>query len=155
MAAVSPIDPNDLLRQLLVGASITGIRFGALQVLLSSPKEAGECFINLSSAFHVFGSRPTAFPVSEADVPEMSEEDELLCLFELRFEDIRQAEIVDPQGHLAITFSNGSILYVNGNNSGPEPWDVGLNAADRSKSVRILAISGGHPIVFNPFADER
>jgi hypothetical protein len=152
MIASTNIEPDDLLRELFVGASIIGIRFGALQLLCSPPTDAGELFINLSSAFQVFDARPSAFPVSESGVPDQSQEEEILSLFALRALEITQVEVVEPAGHLVVTFANGTVLYVNGNNPGPEPWAAGLNAIDRADSVWVIAVSGARRFAYKPFA---
>ena len=155
MISATETDASSLLHQLFVGASVYGVRFGALQLLCYPPSGSGELFINLSSAFQVFESRPTAFPASESEVPDQSEEEEILSLFALRAWEISQVEIVEPAGHLAVTFANGTVLYVNGNNPGPEPWHAGFNAFDRAQSIWVIAISGGRPIAYEPFAGER
>jgi hypothetical protein len=154
-ASVAHHDADTTVRQLLVGASVTGLRFGALQLLCASPGEPGEVFITLSSAFHVFASRPDALPAEEADVPELPEDAEILSLVALRFERIANAHIVEPPGHLVVTFAGGQVLYVCGSGPGPEPWHVGLNATDRSRSIQVIAISGSRPVVFRPHASER
>ena len=149
------MDPAAQLQSLLIGASISGVRFGAWQLLLHPTSVSGELFVNLSSAFQVFETRPVTFPTAEQDVPEMTEEQEMLSLFSLRGYEVTNAEIINPHGHLVITFNSGAVLYVNGNNSGPEPWHAGLNAIDRADSIWIIALSGDRPIAYKPFPVER
>ena len=150
MNSVTETDTSSLLNQLFVGASVNGVRFGSLQLLFYPASGSGELFVNLSSAFQIFESRPAAFPESESDVPEQSQEEEILSLFELRGYEISQVEIVEPAGHLALTFANGMVLYVNGSNAGPEPWHAGLNAFDHKDSIWVIAISGGRPFAYMP-----
>jgi hypothetical protein len=150
MISATDTNPSSLLQQLFAGATVSGARFGSLQLLFQPSSGSGELFINLSSAFQVFESTPAAFPESESEVPDLSEEAEMLSLFSLRGYEATHVEIVEPGGHLAVTFANGSVLYVNGNNAGPEPWHAGLNALDRTESIWVIAISGGEPIAYNP-----
>lgn len=155
MPSATETSLNSLLHQLFVGASVSGVRFGVLQLLFYPSSDSGELFINLASAFQIFESRPSAFPASESDVPDQTEEDEILSLFALRGLEVSQVEIVEPAKHLAVTFTTGAVLYVNGDNPGPEPWHAGFNAADRSDSMWIIAVSGSQPIAYSPFAGER
>jgi hypothetical protein len=150
MTSATDTDLSTLLHQLFVGASVHGVRFGALQLLFYPSSGSGELFINLSSAFQIFDSRPAAFPESESEVPEQSQENEILSLFGLRGYEVSLVEIVEPAGHLAVTFTNGIVLYVNGSNAGPEPWHAGLNALDRKESIWVIAISGDRPIAYMP-----
>jgi hypothetical protein len=150
MISATGTNPGPLLQQLFAGATVWGVRFGSLQLLFQPSSGSGELFISLSSAFQVFESMPAAFPESESEVPDLSEEAELLSLFALRGYKASQVEIVEPGGHLAVTFANGTVLYVNGNNAGPEPWHAGLNALDRAESAWVIAISGGKPIAYTP-----
>ena len=155
MYTATESDPSVLIREFLVGSSVSGVRFGAPQLLFSPASGSDEVFINLLSVFQVFAVRPMMFPANEADVPEQTQEEEILALFDLRGVEVADAEIVRPAGHLAVTFVNGAVLYVNGSNSGPEPWHVGLNANDRSETTWIIALTGDEPLVFRPFSSER
>ena len=155
MISATDPDPSPLLHQLFLGSSVYGVRFGALQLLFYPPSGSGELFINLSSAFQIFESTPAAFPESESEIPDQSQEDEMLSLFALRGYEVSQVKIVEPAGHLVVTFANDTVLYVNGNNPGPEPWHAGFNAFERTQSMWVIAISGGRPLAYAPFAGER
>ena len=146
--ATQPDDAQTTLNSFLLGASVCGIRFGATQLLLQPANLIGECYINLSSAWHVYESRPDELPATEAAVPEVSEDQEILSLASLRYESVKSVEVVRPLNHLALVFSNGALLYVNGTNEGPEPWAAGFNALNGEGSVTVLALSGEEPIVY-------
>jgi hypothetical protein len=147
---VLPASPEQVLSELLLGATVTGIRFGALQLLLEPANLIGECYINLSSAWQVYGARPASLPGSEADVPELTEEQEILALAALRGSLVMSVAISSAQ-HLLVGFSSGLWLYVNGNNPGPEPWTAGLTALNRQDSVTVIAVSGSEPLVYWPY----
>ena len=150
MNSATGSDPQTILQKIFAGAAVSGVRFGDPQLLFAPPSGSGELFINLSSAFQIFESRPAILPESESEIPDQSQEEEILSLFALRGFEVSKVEIVEPAGHLAATFTNGMVLYVNGNNAGPEPWQAGLNASDRNDSIWVLAISGSQPVVYTP-----
>jgi hypothetical protein len=144
--------PETVLSDVLVGASVCGVRFGTPQLLLAPREPIGECFVNLSSAWYVYSSRPAEFPAEESGVPELTQDQELLSLSSLQFERVYCVEILRPMQHLVLTFSNGAVLYINGHNPGPEPWGAGLNAFQKELSVWVIALSDAEPIVHQPFA---
>lgn len=150
MSSATKTDPSVVLNQLFIGSSVCGVRFGATQLLFSPSSGSGELFVNLSSAFQIFESSPEVLPGSESDVPDLSQEEEMLTLFALRGFEVEKVAIAAPDGHFVMTFKNGMVLYVNGNNEGPEPWHAGLNAFNRAESSWVIAISGGQSLVYAP-----
>ncbi len=152
-------DPRDretaesTLQRLLVGASVVGIRFGALQLLFDSLAVPGEPYVNLSSAWYVYTSRPVTFPEHEEEVPPLSEEAELACSVELRHKEVAAVEVLHPWPHLILTFSDGSVLYLNGRNERYEPWTAGLSGVLETDREVIACPGGG--LTFILPSDER
>ncbi|MBL0123458.1 MAG: hypothetical protein IPP88_12240 [Betaproteobacteria bacterium] len=51
---VLPVEANDILRRLFVGAVVNGVRFGLLQLLFDNQSAVGEPYLNLASQWRVF-----------------------------------------------------------------------------------------------------
>jgi hypothetical protein len=135
---------ESLLGQVLVGSSVIGLRFGALQLLFTSPaKVSGEPYINLSSAWTVFPARPDEFPEDESDVADCTDDDEVLLAASLRYKVVSSVEILEPWPHLILTFTDNSVLYLNGKNDRYEPWTTGLSHAPADERFEVIACPGG------------
>jgi hypothetical protein len=135
---------GSVLGSILIGASVSGVRFGALQ-LLFEPEAAvsGEPYINLSSAWAVFPTRPAAFPENESDVLEGTEDDEIHMATSLRQRVVASVEVLEPWPHLVVTFTDNSVLYLNGKNVHYEPWTAGLSHTPPDEQLQVIACPGG------------
>jgi hypothetical protein len=67
-----------------------------------------------------------AFPRSEAEMPEVSEEGQLRKLQELRRAKIVAVEVGFDAPHLTLTFDDGRVLFVNGWHEKSECWQLVL-----------------------------
>ena len=131
------------LQRLLLGASVNGVRFGVIQLLFDTLAVRGEPYVNLGSAWHVYSSRPVAFPEHEEQVPELSEEEELASAVALRHKVVAAVEILHPWPHLILTFADSSVLYLNGRNERYDPWTAGLSGVAERDRVEVIACPGG------------
>ena len=131
------------LQRLLVDASVIGIRFGVLQLLFDTLAVPGEPYVNLSSAWCMYPKRPASFPENETDVTEASEEDEISIAASLRHKVVASVEILQPWPHLILTFSDSSVLYLNGKNDRYEPWTAGLSGVAPQDRIDVIACPGG------------
>jgi len=135
---------ESLLGPILAGASVIGLRFGALQLQFEpAAKVCGEPYVNLSSAWSVFAARPDVFPEDESDVVEGSENDEVLMAASLRHKVVFSVEVLDPWPHLILTFTDQSVLYLNGKNDRYEPWTAGVAHAPVDEQLQVIACPGG------------
>ena len=135
---------ESILSPLLVGASINGLRFGMLQLIfepaLSVPSEP---YINLASAWRLYAARPDSFPENESELPSLSQEQEIFCAVSLRHKVVASVEVMEPWPHLILTFTDGSVLYLNGKNDQYEPWTSGLTYTPPGKETQVIACPGG------------
>ncbi len=141
--ASNPIDPNELLNGLFVGAVVNGIRFGVLQLLFDQQHLPGEPCLALASCWQWFGERPERFP-APADMPSNeSAEQELLRAIEMRHKEVAHVEVLSPLPHLVMTFTDGSVLFVNGDDPMCEPWTAGLAHVPPERRIEVIACPGG------------
>ena len=126
-------EATQVLRHLMVGEQPSGLRFGTTQILFqSSPgKPNGEPYVNLTSAWCVFPSRPASLPSAEAEVSgPISQEDEYQLIISLRNKTVVDVEVCYPIPHLVVTFDDNSVLYDNGHNEQYEPWQAGQSFSE-------------------------
>jgi len=131
------------LQRLLVGASVIGMRFGVLQLLFDTQTVPGEPYVNLASAWCLYDQRPASFPENESDVVELSEAEEISTAASLRHKVVASVEILQPWPHLVLTFTDNSMLYLNGKNDRYEPWTSGLNGVPSQDRIDVIACPGG------------
>jgi hypothetical protein len=135
---------ESILGSILIGGSVSGVRFGALQLLFEpAAVVSGEPYINLSSAWTVFSTRPAAFPENESDVLESTEDVEIHMATSLRHKVVASVEVLEPWPHLVLTFTDNSVLYLNGKNDRYEPWTAGLSHTPPDEQVQGIACPGG------------
>jgi hypothetical protein len=135
---------QSVLSPLLVGATVQGLRFGILQLIFEPELTVpGEPYINLASAWSLYPARPDAFPENETDVADVSADEEILAAVSLRHKVVSTVEILEPWPHLVLTFSDNSVLYLNGKNDQYEPWTAGLAHAPPGEEVQVIACPGG------------
>lgn len=144
-----------VLNRLCVDAQIEGIRFGAvLQILIShnNPKGEkpihGQVYLNLSSRWKVFDSRPVIFPSDEDELEEISQQEEIQIICELRERKIEQVELGKEQPHLILSLDDGKILFVNGKHDLYECWDIGI--AFSSDVWQVIACPSGEVAISVP-----
>jgi hypothetical protein len=139
---------ESVLKRLMVGSYINGMRFFTPQILMEGPSDiGGESFINLTSDWAVFEKRPDDLPNS---VSEISDEDQLSEIIKIRGEKIIGVEILKPWPHLVISFKSGKILFLNGKDHQYEPWTAGLNHLGIEDQWLVVACPGGGLAVWAP-----
>jgi len=140
---------ESILNRLMIGSSVTGLRFFTPQLLLDGPSDIRqEAFINLTSGWEVFDSLPTQFPEV---IEEMSLEEEEIKIHSLRGEEVKKIEILSPWPHLVTYFESGKVLYLNGKDDQYEPWTAGLsNFGIDSDNWLVVACPGGGIAVWAP-----
>ena len=135
---------ESVLGPLLIGASVNGLRFGALQLIFEPVQNVpSEPYVNLASAWTLYSARPDSFPENESDVPDTTQEQEILTAASLRHKVVASVEVLEPWPHLVLTFTDQSVLYLNGKNDRYEPWTAGLAYAPAGKETQVIACPGG------------
>ncbi|UKS28524.1 hypothetical protein LOZ80_06210 [Paenibacillus sp. HWE-109] len=76
------------------------------------------------SKWAVFPKGIKVFPVSEAEMVELSEEEEYQLIFELRREKVNAVKLGNQSPHLHIVFDSGKTLFVNGHHDKYECWQA-------------------------------
>ena len=142
------------MNRLFVGASVVGIRFGALQLIFDPPDIPGESCINLASAWLLYEERPSSFPENESDVAESTFEAEISVAVSLQHKIVASVEVGDPWPHLIVTFADGTVLYLNGKNEQYEPWTVAHYNFAANGTTQVIACPGGD-IICIPQSGER
>ena len=145
-----------ILQRLCNHAEIGGIRFGpVLQILLAVEHSknipiSGQVYLNLSSSWTLFSSRPTKFPKSEEDLPKMTTEEEIQTICSIREQTIIEVELGEDAPHLILTLDDGKIIFVNGNDNQYESWDIGVAFGKIEESWQVIACPGGEISIFPP-----
>lgn len=137
------INPNDVLRRLFVGSVVNGVRFGVLQLMFDNQATVEEPYLNLASRWQVFAERPHHFPDLSAEAPDESSEHELARAVSLRHKEVSAAEVASPWPHLIMTFTDGTVLFMNGKDEQYEPWTAGLAHAPLGQQTEVIACPGG------------
>ena len=135
---------ESMLSPLFVGASVSGLRFGVLQLIFDPDVSVpSEPYINLASAWTLYPVRPESFPENESDIPEVNDEEEVLAAVSLRHKVVSSIEVLEPWPHLVLTFTDHSVLFLNGKNDQYEPWAAGLTYPPPGKDTQVFACPGG------------
>lgn len=138
-----PIDPKDILERLFVGAAVNGVRFGVLQLQFDSPTTGGEPYLNLASRWQVFNERPPQFPELGPPGSVETSEHELARAVTLRHKQVSAVEVLSPWPHLIMTFTDGTVLFLNGMETDFEPWTAGLAHTPPEQRTEVIACPGG------------
>lgn len=147
---------DSVLQLLLKNAEIGGIRCGPiLQILFDSESSnefpiKGQVYLNLSSRWTLFESRPSLFPESEDEMPEMTTQQEIQTISSIRERIIVQVELGENAPHLVLTLDNGKIIFVNGKNDQYESWNVGNAFCEIADAWQVIACPGGEVAIFTP-----
>jgi hypothetical protein len=146
---------ESLISGLIAGTSVSGMRFGGIpQILFSTENAPGEPYINLGSAWCVYPERPAMLPAEEQDTPgPESEEAEIALISTLRHKVVAGVEVLHPWPHLVLTFTDGSVLFLNGKNDVYEPWQAGLAWSSPQDRIDIIACPGGELAFVLPAGD--
>jgi hypothetical protein len=152
LASEAAVEATRILRHLMVGEQPSGLRFGTTQILFqcSPGKPVGEPYVNLTSAWCVFPSRPVLLPATESEVQgPATDEDEYDCIISLRHKTVADVEVCYPVPHLLITFDDGCVLYVNGHNDQYEPWQAGQSFSGDAHWL-VVACPGDRIAIWAP-----
>ena len=145
-----------VLQRLCKNAEIGGIRFGPiLQILLASEHSQnfpikGQVYLNLSSAWTLFDSRPTKLPESEEDLPRMTIEEEIQTICSIREQVISKVELGENAPHLILTLDDGRLIFVNGKDDRYESWDVGVAFTGVEEAWQVIACPSGEVAIVTP-----
>ena len=140
--SLHPIDPNAVLRALFVGATVNGLRFGLLQLIFDTANTQGEAYLNLASSWLTYDTRPNEFPEIDQLI-ESDQELEVQRAVALRHKQVADVEVQSTWPHFVMTFTDGTVLYVNGKDSQHEPWTAGLSHVPAEQQVQVIASPGG------------
>lgn len=139
---------ESVLRKLLMGSSVIGMRFFSPQITMDGPSDiGGDAFVSLGSEWVVFDKRPKKFPDS---LPDITEEKEIAEIVKIRGEEIIDVEILKPWPHLVITFKSGKTLFLNGQDNLYEPWTAGLTHLGIKDRWLVVACPGGGLAIWAP-----
>jgi hypothetical protein len=130
----------DTLRRILIGATLTDVRFGVPQLEFESAEVPGEPYVQPFSAWTVHEERPASFAGPPGDA---GGEDDLLKAVALRHKVVDDVEVLAPWPHLLLTFLDGSVLWIHGREDAHEAWIAGLNAPTPAARVQVIAAPGG------------
>lgn len=122
---------------------MNGVRFGVLQLLFDSQSTVGEPYLNLASNWQVFTERPPQFPEFSVEAIEENAEREVTCAVMLRHKQVSAVEVLSPWPHLIMTFTDGTILFLNGKDDRYEPWTAGLACVPPEHRLQVIACPGG------------
>jgi hypothetical protein len=148
-----------VLRQLLLNASIGGVRFGPLLQLLvddhrperrSRSRPLGQTYINLESPWAVFPTRPDRLPSRSDDFPVLDEDEQLRVLCSIRFHEIADVELGDLYPHLILTLASGRLFILCGQHDRYESWQCGVAHGSREEYWLIVATPGGGLAIWAP-----
>lgn len=134
-----------VLSYLCKGEEIEGVRFGAsLQMLLTSrPMVKGQTYLNLVSRWAVFDSCPEKLPDSEAGIPEMSQEEQILAIYGIKWLKIVDIRLGEARPHLIMTLEDGKVLFLNGRHDLYETWQFGVICWHPDECWSLVAMPGG------------
>ena len=146
--ALGVVDAEGVLRRLFVGATVNGLRFGVLQLLFDA-HEPGEPYLNLASNWRTFETRPPEFPDLDQFESEPSDL-EVARAVTLRHKQVTSVEVLAPWPHLVITFTDETLLFLNGKDMQYEPWTAGLSNVPTKDQVQVIACPGGQLALLLP-----
>jgi hypothetical protein len=145
-------DATKVLSHLIEGEEVAGLRFGGPQLLFTSGagRPLGEPYINLLSAWAIYGTRPASFPAREEDVPgERDSASECAVIMGLRNATVQRVEVLEPVPHLVLTFTDGRVLFLWGGHPQYESWQAGLSFSGK-ESWLVVAAPGRGVAVWAP-----
>ena len=140
-----------VIRRLLLGAEVWGLRFGPPPDILfgishAVPSDYRQPYLKLESRWTVFPSIPATFPRNEQDLPELSHDEELEIICSLKRDTVSDVQIVGSECHLMLTLQTGRAIFVNGYHERYECWEVGNSWGRGAEEVWLVvacAASGG------------
>jgi len=144
-----------VLRHLVEGAQVDGVRFGpVLQLLITnhSKKSAvkGQVYINLESRWEIFDALPQPLPNGEHEFRELTRDEELWLLCSIREAQIDRVDLGGETPHLMLVLEGGRVLFLNGHHDQYEPWQCGVALGDRDERWLVVACPGGDVAVWAP-----
>lgn len=124
------------LNHIFIASQLDGVKFGIgpgaylIRFEHYSNKSPDSLWLNIESKWAVFPRGTEAFPTSEVEMNELSEEDEYKLVFELRREKVIAIRLGTTAPHLFIEFDSGKMLFVNGHHNKYECWQAGDNGQE-------------------------
>lgn len=121
------------LNHIFVGSQLDGIKFGLgpgavfirFERYIMQERHPNQLWLNIESYWNVFPKGTNTFPNSEAEMKELSEEEEYKLIFEIRREKVAHVRLGELAPHLIIEFESGKTLFVNGHHAIYECWQAG------------------------------
>jgi hypothetical protein len=144
------------LERLCKGAQIGGIRFGpVLQILIGDSDYEGkplkgQVYLNLSSSWRVFETRPASFPNGEDELSEASQDEQIQAIVSIRERVIRKVELGENEQHLILTLDDEQVIFVNGKHDRYECWDMGVAFDGNEETWLVVACPGGGIAIWTP-----
>lgn len=131
-----------------LGPGAVLIRFE--RYILSESHLPDQLWLNIESYWNVFPKGTDIFPNSEAEMNELSEEEEYKLIFEVRREKVSNVRLGELAPHLIIEFESGSTLFVNGNHDKYECWQAGDGAGYTGEDWLIVGAPGSSVVTWAP-----
>ncbi len=143
-----------VLRHLLLGARMDGIKFGPkLQLLIQKSDKVllrGQIHLNLESLWALFSAVSENHSTQEEDIPALSIEEELKILCRLREQVIVDVQLGDLHPHLILTLASGDVFFLNGKHDLYECWQVGVSMGRPDECWRVVSCPGGDIAIWAP-----
>jgi hypothetical protein len=146
-----------VLRHLLLGAHIEGIRFGSkLQLLIQKSDKVllrGQIYLNIESQWTLYSGVSENHSKQEECIPALSIEEELKILCGLREQVIVDVHLGDLYSHLILTLASGDIFFLNGRHDLYECWQVGVSRVSMGRPDecwRVVSCPGGDIAIWAP-----
>lgn len=136
------------LNHIFVGSQLDGVKFGlglgAFLIRFEHYTEHSpdQVWLNVESRWAVFPSGTQFFPSSEAEMAELSEEEEYQLIFQLRRKKVNAVRLGNQSPHLHIQFESGITLFVNGYHDKFECWQAGDGPGYTGDEWLIVATPG-------------
>ncbi|MED4907472.1 hypothetical protein P9761_29120 [Brevibacillus centrosporus] len=144
------------LNHIFVGSQLDGIKFGLgpgaflIRFEHYANHSPDQLWLNIESRWAVFPKESQVFPTSEAEMIELSKEEENKLIFELRREKVTAVRLGSLFPHLHIEFESGKTLFVNGYHDKYECWQAGDGLGYTGQEWLIVATPGGDISIWAP-----
>jgi hypothetical protein len=130
------------MQYLLVGSDVVGLLFSAPQLMFGeSERHRYGAGLNLESRWVLYATLPSSFPDNEVELPKRTQDEDLALLCSLRHKMVRSVELGERLPHLILTFTDGTVLFVNGEGFQFEAWTAGSHAGGEYWDV-VAGVAG-------------
>jgi len=136
------------LNHIFIGSQLDGIKFGVgpgaflIRFEHYTNRTPDVLWLNIESRWAVFPKGTEIFPNVEAEMDDLSEEEEYKLCFELRREKVTAVRLGNSSPHLYIEFESGKTLFVNGHHDKYECWQAGDGLGYTGHEWLVVAVPG-------------